>query len=51
MVRKAQITFRAKGDETHITQNFEAENENPVEIQKGGWQGIMDNYKNYAESK
>jgi uncharacterized protein YndB with AHSA1/START domain len=48
--RKCQITFTNKGDSTHISQTFEAENENPVELQKGGWQAIMDNYKGYVET-
>jgi uncharacterized protein YndB with AHSA1/START domain len=49
--RKCQITFTDKRDATHISQTFEAENENSVEMQKGGWQAIMDNYKNYVETK
>jgi uncharacterized protein YndB with AHSA1/START domain len=49
--RKCQITFTNNGDSTHISSTFEAENENSVEMQKGGWQAIMDNYKAYAESK
>jgi hypothetical protein len=28
-----------------------AENENPIEMQKGGWQAISDNFKKYTESK
>jgi uncharacterized protein YndB with AHSA1/START domain len=48
--RKCQITFTIHGDSTHISQTFEAENENPVELQKGGWQAIMDNYKGYIET-
>ena len=47
--RKCQITFTSKGDETHISSTFEAENENPVEMQKGGWQAIMDKFKVYTE--
>ena len=49
--RKCQIIFTSKGDETHISSTFEAENENPVEVQKGGWQAIMDSFKVYTESK
>jgi uncharacterized protein YndB with AHSA1/START domain len=49
--RKCQITFTNKGDSTHISSTFDAEKENPVEMQKGGWQAIMDNYKSYVETK
>jgi uncharacterized protein YndB with AHSA1/START domain len=49
--RKCQITFTNNIESTHISSTFEAENENPVELQKGGWQAIMDNYKAYVETK
>jgi uncharacterized protein YndB with AHSA1/START domain len=47
--RKVLITFTSKGNSTHISETFEAENENPVEMQKDGWQNIMNNFKAYAE--
>jgi hypothetical protein len=43
------IRFEKENSETHIIQTFEAENENPLEMQKSGWQAIMNNYKLYAE--
>ena len=48
--RKASIIFEAKGDETKIIETFEAETENPVEMQRSGWQHILDNFKNYTET-
>jgi uncharacterized protein YndB with AHSA1/START domain len=48
--RKVSITFSAKGKETLITETFEAENINPIEMQRGGWQAILDNFKNYTET-
>ena len=48
--RKVQITFTDLGDATRITETFEAESENPIEMQKGGWQAILDNFKRYAEA-
>ena len=48
--RKVKNTFTGKGNQTHITSSFEAENENPIEMQKGGWQAILDNFKSYTES-
>jgi uncharacterized protein YndB with AHSA1/START domain len=35
---------------TSIIQEFEAEDIHPVEFQKAGWQGILDNFKNYTET-
>lgn len=35
-------------DKTKIT--IEAESENPVEMQRGGWQSTLDNFKKYAEA-
>ncbi|HWD88479.1 MAG TPA: SRPBCC family protein [Mucilaginibacter sp.] len=48
--RKVENVFTKEGGATKITVTFEAENQNSVEMQKGGWQAIMDNYKKYAES-
>ena len=48
--RKVYIHFESKNNETHIIQTFEAENQNPIELQQNGWQAIMNNYKIYAEN-
>ncbi|MCG6186164.1 SRPBCC family protein [Maribellus maritimus] len=48
--RKVKITFRGEGDETHVKEVFEAENENPIEMQKKGWQAILNNFKKYVEA-
>jgi uncharacterized protein YndB with AHSA1/START domain len=48
--RKVSILFESKDNETQIIQTFEAENQNPIEMQQFGWQAIMNNYKKYAES-
>ena len=48
--RKVQITFYPKGKETKVVESFEAESQNPVELQRGGWQAILDNFKKYTES-
>ncbi len=48
--RKVKIVFSTQGKITKVVETFEAENENPVEMQKGGWQAILDNFKKYAES-
>ena len=47
--RKVSITFVRSQDKTEITEEFEAENENSIEMQKMGWQAILDNFKRYTE--
>ncbi len=47
--RKVKITFFSVGDKTKVVESFEAENENSIEMQQGGWQAILDNFKRYAE--
>ncbi|MES2679035.1 MAG: SRPBCC family protein [Bacteroidota bacterium] len=48
--RKVKNTFTANGNETKVVSTFEAETENSLEMQKGGWQAILDNFKKYTES-
>ena len=47
--RKVSIDFAKQGNATKITETFETETENPVEMQRGGWQAILDNFKKYVE--
>jgi uncharacterized protein YndB with AHSA1/START domain len=49
--RKVDITFSSDGSQTKVIENFEAESMNPIEMQQGGWQAIIDNFKKYTESK
>lgn len=48
--RKSIITFEQQGNKINISQTFEAETENTIELQKNGWQAIMNNFKKYAEN-
>ena len=48
--RKVTIAFSENGNETKVTETFEAEEINPPEMQKGGWQAILDNFKKYVEA-
>ena len=48
--RMVRITFKSQNNSTTITETFEAENHNPIELQRNGWQAILDNFKRYAES-
>jgi uncharacterized protein YndB with AHSA1/START domain len=48
--RKVKITFDQIGGETLVKESFDPETENPEEMQKGGWQAILDNFKKYTEN-
>lgn len=48
--RKVTIDFEAEGDTTKITETFDAEDSNPVEMQRGGWQAILNNFAQYTEA-
>jgi uncharacterized protein YndB with AHSA1/START domain len=48
--RKVQVTFDGDSTQTTVTQNFEAESMNSIELQQMGWQAILDNFKKYTES-
>ena len=48
--RKVKVTFSPSGDQTKIVETFDAETTNSVEMQRGGWQAILDNFKKYTES-
>lgn len=49
--RKVEVVFTGGGVETKVVVNFEAEATNSVEMQRGGWQAILDNFKKYVETK
>ena len=48
--REVVVDFITKGDKTDLTIVFDAESQNPVEIQKAVWQSILNNFKNYVET-
>lgn len=47
--RQATTNFQSKGHGTHISTVFDAEDQNPVEMQREGWQAILENFKRYVE--
>ncbi len=48
--RKVKIEFVKEEDGYTIIETFDPENENPLEMQRAGWQSILDGFKNYVES-
>jgi uncharacterized protein YndB with AHSA1/START domain len=49
--RQVEIEFDEKEGKTFVTETFEAEDTHPLEMQKAGWQSILDNFKKYVESQ
>jgi uncharacterized protein YndB with AHSA1/START domain len=47
--RKVKVVFKSNGDETKVVEDFEAESTYPVEMQREGWQAILNNFKKYVE--
>ena len=48
--RKVEISFTETPSGVEIIQSFDPETQNPEEMQRGGWQAILDNFKSYAEA-
>jgi uncharacterized protein YndB with AHSA1/START domain len=48
--RKVTVLFETSAHETIVTETFDPETINPVELQKAGWQMILDNFKAYVEN-
>lgn len=47
--RKVRISFTRERDLTVISESFDAESENPLEMQRFGWQCILDNFRKHVE--
>lgn len=48
--RKVKITFNGNKNETKVVETFEAEGTNSMEMQREGWQAILDSFKHYVET-
>lgn len=48
--RKVDVKFSKLDDsKIKVEVNFDAENENPIDLQRAGWQAILTNFKTYCE--
>jgi uncharacterized protein YndB with AHSA1/START domain len=47
--RNVQLSFSERSGGTLVTESFETEDENSAELQKTGWQAILDNFRKYVE--
>ena len=49
--RKVETLFREENGMTRVMVAFDPENENPIEMQRSGWQSILDGYTKYAKAE
>ena len=49
--RTCEILFTAENGGTRVVEAFDAETQNPVEMQRTGWQALLDRFKAYAEAQ
>lgn len=47
--RKMSVYFEVLSNGTLVTEKFDPDQENPIELQQAGWQMILDNFKKYVE--
>ncbi|WPR70618.1 SRPBCC domain-containing protein [Flavobacterium sp. NG2] len=47
--RTVVVSLKEENNKTEITVTFDPETENSIELQKNGWQAILNNFKNYTE--
>jgi uncharacterized protein YndB with AHSA1/START domain len=47
--RKAAVRFESIGNHTSVIESFEAEGTNSLDLQRDGWQAILNNFKKYCE--
>lgn len=48
--RTVEVSFEEKDNQVIVTETFDAENQNPEEMQKEGWQAILNSFKNHVET-
>lgn len=49
--RAVSVSFAAAADGVTVTESFDAENENSAEMQRQGWQAILDRFRAHVEGK
>ena len=47
--QKTKITFIEVDNKVQVIESFEAEDINSIEMQRQGWQAILDNFQRYVE--
>lgn len=49
--REVEVGFMQRPDDVLVTVTFDAESTNPSEMQRQGWQAILDNFARYVEAR
>lgn len=49
--REVEVEFIERADGVLVKEAFDPESENPLEMQREGWQAILDNFAQYVEAK
>ena len=47
--RRVEVAFAAGADGTRVMEIFDPENVHPADMQRAGWQAILDNFRRYVE--
>ena len=49
--RTVKVEFTTEGNKTKVVETFDPETQNPIGMQRGGWQAILDNFRKHAEKQ
>ena len=49
--REVSVEFIPQADGVLVKETFDAETENPAELQRQGWQAILDNFGRHVEAR
>jgi uncharacterized protein YndB with AHSA1/START domain len=49
--REVEVEFIERAGDVLVRETFDTETENPPELQRNGWQAILDSFRRYVEAK
>jgi uncharacterized protein YndB with AHSA1/START domain len=49
--REVKVEFAERGNDVVVKETFDAETENSPELQRQGWQAILDNFRRHVEAQ
>jgi uncharacterized protein YndB with AHSA1/START domain len=49
--REVRVSFEPAGESTRVKEIFASEGTHSAEMQRSGWQSILDRFKGYVESR
>ena len=49
--REVEVQFTEKPGGVAVKETFDAESANPAELQRSGWQAILDNFRQHVEAR